>query len=545
MRTKPPSRWCAVYTRKSSEEGLERQFNSLDAQREAAQAYVKSQQHEGWRALPAHYDDGGFSGGTLERPGLQRLLADIKAGKVQIVVVYKVDRLSRSLADFAKLIELFETHGVSFVSVTQQFNTTTSMGRLMLNVLLSFAQFEREVTGERIRDKIAASKKKGMWMGGTPPLGYDVRDRKLVVNETEAALVRLIFESHVRLGTVARLMQAMAEQGHRTKRYTSVSGATYGGVSFSRGHLYRILANRIYLGEVVHKDAAYPGEHAAIIDRALWDQVQSLLAANRQAFETDERVSAPALLKGLLFDGAGNRMSPSHAVKQGQRYRYYVSQAVLQNRENEAGSITRIPAEPLETLITDATLVALAKDERTRVAAARLKALTGAERHHDLRQIIRRVVISRSKVDLSLDPSSCLTARADTHEPFAETGFINIELPFNLVRRTDGAKTIMGDDHRPPSDASAAALAKALVRGYRWRQQLISGSARSIAAIAEDTGIAVRYVSRLVRLSLLAPDIIEAILAHRIPSDVTLETLPYILPHDWDEQRRLFGLSVR
>jgi hypothetical protein len=270
-----------------------------------------------------------------------------------------------------------------------------------------------------------------------------------------------------------------------------------------------------------------------------------LLATNRQAFETDERVSAPALLKGLLFDGAGNRMSPSHAVKQGQRYRYYVSQAVLQNREQEGGSITRIPAEPLEILITDATLVALAKHERTRVPAARLRAMTGAQRHHNLRQIIRRVVISRSKIDLSLDPSSVRAARADTHEPLVELGLINIELPFNLVRRTDGAKIIMADDHPPPSDSSAAALAKALVRGYRWRRQLMSGSAHSIGAIAKDNGITARYVSRLVRLSLLAPDIIEAILVHRIPSDVTLETLPYILPHDRDEQRCLFGLSVR
>ena len=308
MRPKQPIRWCAVYTRKSSEEGLEQDFNSLDAQREAGTAYIKSQQHEGWRSLTTHYDDGGYSGGTLDRPALQRLLADIRAGKVQIVVVYKVDRLTRSLADFAKLIELFDAHGVSFVSVTQQFNTTTSMGRLMLNVLLSFAQFEREVTGERIRDKIAASKKKGMWMGGTPPLGYDVKDRKLVVNEAEAELVRHIFRRYVELGTVAKLTAALEAEGHRTKRYTSTSGRTFGGRAFSRGHLYRILSNRIYLGEIVHKDASYPGEHRAIVDPALWDRVQALLAANHHAARTDERVASPALLKGLIFDGAGNRM---------------------------------------------------------------------------------------------------------------------------------------------------------------------------------------------------------------------------------------------
>jgi DNA invertase Pin-like site-specific DNA recombinase len=546
MRPRPPIRRCAIYTRKSSEEGLEQQFNSLDAQREAALAYIKSQQHEGWRALSTPYDDGGFSGGTLERPGLQRLIADIRAGKVQIVVVYKVDRLTRSLADFAKLIEVFETRGVSFVSVTQQFNTTTSMGRLMLNVLLSFAQFEREVAGERIRDKIAASKKKGLWMGGTPPLGYDVKDRTLVVNETEAALVRLVFESYVRLGTVTRLMQDMEDQGHRTKRYVSATGATHGGVHFSRGHLYRILANRIYRGEIVHKDAAYPGEHAAIVDEALWERAQALLAANRHAFETDERVIAPALLKGLLFDGAGNRMSPSHAVKQGQRYRYYVSQAVLQNREQEAGAVARVPAQPLEAWITDATLDVLARDEQYRVLAARLRAMNEAERYHQLRQIIQRVVISDQSIMLRLDAAGAPAAAGiNTDHVSDDTRPIEIELPFDLVRRTDGARIIVAGNQPPPSDASALALTKALVRGYRWRQQLMSGSARSIAAIAKDNGITARYVSRLVRLSLLAPDVIGAILTHHIPGDVTLETLPYILPHDWDAQRRLFGVSVR
>jgi hypothetical protein len=382
-------------------------------------------------------------------------------------------------------------------------------------------------------------------VGGTPPLGYDAKDRKLVVNETEAELVRLIFESYLQLGTVTRLLQAMAEQGHRTKRYTSATGATYGGVPFSRGHLYRILANRIYLGEIVHKDAAYPGEHAAIIDQVLWDRVQALLAANRQAFEADERVSAPALLKGLLFDGAGNRMSPSHAVKQGQRYRYYVSQAVLQKREQEAGAIARVPAAPLEALCTDATFTALAKDERYRVAVARLRAMTDADRHHSFRQIVRRVVISRDKIDLNLCPPTAVGAGADDHQQLTEARSIRLELPFDLVRRTDGARIIVAADHPSPSDASAAALAKSLVRGYHWRQQLMSGYARSIAAIAQDNGIAARYVSRLVRLSLLAPDVIEAILAHRISADVTLETLPYILPHDWDEQRQVFGRSVR
>jgi site-specific DNA recombinase len=389
MRPKPPIRWCAVYTRKSSEEGLEQDFNSLDAQREAGRAYVQSQRHEGWRALTTPYDDGGYSGGTLDRPALQRLLTDIRAGKVQIVVVYKVDRLTRSLADFAKLIELFDEHGVSFVSVTQQFNTTTSMGRLMLNVLLSFAQFEREVTGERIRDKIAASKKKGLWMGGTPPLGYEAKDRKLVVNEAEATLVQHIFRRYAQLSTVAKLTVALEVEGYRTKRYTSTSGRTFGGRAFSRGHLYCILSNRIYLGEIVHKDASYPGDHRAIIDPALWDRVQALLAANHHAARTDERVASSALLKGLIFDGAGNRMSPSHAVKEGIRYRYYVSQAVLQGRAQEAGSIARLPARELEQVVIRAVFSSLTKDERTRIAAARLDEMEERDRQQALRRVVR------------------------------------------------------------------------------------------------------------------------------------------------------------
>ena len=272
MASKAAIRWCAVYTRKSSEEGMEQEFNSLHAQREAGAAYIKSQQHEGWRLLAAEYDDGGYSGGNLERPALKRLMADIRAGKVQTVVVYKVDRLTRSLSDFARLIELFEARGVSFVSVTQQFNTTTSMGRLMLNVLLSFAQFEREVTGERIRDKIAASKRKGMWMGGTPPIGYELKDKKLLVNQRQAQVVRHIFRRYAALKSVAKLCRELKAQGYRTKPFTSGAGRSYGGKPFTRGHLYRILQNRVYLGEVTHKDAAHRGEHAAIVERKLWER---------------------------------------------------------------------------------------------------------------------------------------------------------------------------------------------------------------------------------------------------------------------------------
>ncbi len=314
---------CAVYTRKSSEEGLEQEFNSLDAQREACEAYVASQKHEGWTALPTLYDDGAYSGGTMDRPALQRLLDDVRAGKIDVVVVYKVDRLTRSLADFAKIVEVFDAQGVSFVSVTQAFNTTTSMGRLTLNVLLSFAQFEREVTGERIRDKIAASKKKGMWMGGQPSLGYDVKERKLVVNEAEAATVRHIFRRYLELGSVRALRDDLAATGVVSKLRKAADRSPYGGQKFSRGALYLMLQNRIYRNEIVHKGKAFPGEHAAIVDEELWRRVQSHLEENRMERREGANASEPSLLTGILFDAQGEPMTPTHAVKKGVRYRYY------------------------------------------------------------------------------------------------------------------------------------------------------------------------------------------------------------------------------
>src|SRR5437016_4482817 len=308
-------RRCAIYTRKSSEEGLEQEFNSLAAQREACEAYIRSQQHEGWLLARNRYDDGGFSGGNMERPALQDLLGDTRAGRIDIVVVYKVDRLTRSLADFARLVELFDAEAVSFVSVTQQFNTTSSMGRLTLNVLLSFAQFEREVTGERIRDKIAASKKKGMWMGGVPPLGYEPRDRKLAVVESEAETVRHIFRRYAALGSVLLLQQELEAQGIASKRWTSASGRLRGGKPITRGALYLMLQNRVYRGEIVHKDQAYPGEHAAIIEAALWDDVQAKLASNTAERSAGRRRRSPSPLAGFLYDGEGHRMTPTHAGK--------------------------------------------------------------------------------------------------------------------------------------------------------------------------------------------------------------------------------------
>ncbi len=342
---------CAIYTRKSSEEGLEQAFNSLDAQREACAAFILSQKHEGWTVLPTLYDDGGFSGGTMDRPALQRLLGDIAEGRVDVVVVYKIDRLTRSLFDFAKIVEAFDAKGVSFVSITQQFNTSTSMGRLTLNVLLSFAQFERELAGERIRDKIAASKKKGMWMGGLPPLGYDVKDRKLVVNEEEARTVLHIFRRYVELKSVRALKTELEEAGIRSKQRTLADGTPYGGQKLSRGALYLMLQNRIYRGEITHKGNAYPGEQPAIVDQALWDQVQAILAENRVDREMGSYAKQPSLLAGLAFDETGERLTPSHAVKKGTRYRYYVSRSLIIGTAKDHSKGRRIPAGNLETLV--------------------------------------------------------------------------------------------------------------------------------------------------------------------------------------------------
>src|ERR1700739_1669006 len=305
---------CATYTRKSSEEGLVQEFNSLAAQREACEAYIRSQQHEGWLLARHRYDDGGFSGGNLERPALQGLLADIRAGRIDIVVVYKVDRLTRSLADFARLVELFDAQGVSFVSVTQQFNTTSSMGRLTLNVLLSFAQFEREVTGERIRDKIAASKKKGMWMGGIVPLGYDASERTLVINPAEAETVRCIFTLYRELGCVRRVKEEADRLGLSTKRSTMASGTERGGKLFSRGHLYRLLSNPIYIGQIAHKGELYPGQHPALIDAETWTAVRDQLGTNATNRRGQAHATEPSLLAGVLVDAQGERLTPSHAV---------------------------------------------------------------------------------------------------------------------------------------------------------------------------------------------------------------------------------------
>ncbi|WOH74022.1 recombinase family protein [Bradyrhizobium sp. NDS-1] len=405
---------CAVYTRKSSEEGLDMEFNSLEAQREACEAYVASHKQEGWLLVPDHYDDGGFSGGTLERPALKRLLADTEAGKVDIVVVYKIDRLSRSLMDFAKLVEAFDRRTVTFVSVTQAFNTTTSMGRLTLNILLSFAQFEREVTGERIRDKFAASRKKGMWMGGWAPFGYEVKNRKLVINDQDAETVRWIFRRFVTLGSATLLARELKQKDVRN-RY---------GQAIDKGVIYKMLNNQTYIGDAVHKGTAYPGEHHAIIERKLWDQVHSILQESPRKRAAKHRAQTPALLKGLIFDSAGVAMSPTHTRRRGKLYRYYVSQQTLKGAAASSAAF-RVPAGEIEEMVVDQVrrvlsspelIVATWKKMRTHVSGTTERwvrdalidfdqvwsELFPAEQSRILQLIAAKVVVASAKVDMHL-----------------------------------------------------------------------------------------------------------------------------------------------
>ncbi len=400
---------------------LEQSFNSLQAQREACEAYIASQRHEGWQTVSKQYDDGGFSGGNMNRPALKQLLDDIAARLVDTVVVYKVDRLTRSLTDFAKIIEVFDKQGVSFVSVTQQFNTTSSMGRLTLNVLLSFAQFEREVTGERIRDKIAASKKKGMWMGGVAPLGYEVKDRQLIVNPQEAKVVEEIFAQYLRLESVAALKQYLDQKKLLTKLRTSANGHAFGGKAYSRGGLYKLLNNEVYTGRIAHRGESYSGEHQAIVEPETWEKVQALLAANNQGHRRPgTRRVASSILAGLVFDAEGNRYTPTHAVKKGRRYRYYTSQAVIQRR-NKSSYLGRIPARELEQVVSFRIQALLASPqelaasclesselvndlgrliEAAQAMAEKWSELTSQQSAELVRGVVRRIVIRGSELSL-------------------------------------------------------------------------------------------------------------------------------------------------
>jgi site-specific DNA recombinase len=530
---------CAVYTRKSSEHGLEQDFNSLDAQREAAEAYIRSQAHEGWKLIKTHYDDGGLSGGTLERPALQLLLADIRARKIDVVVVYKIDRLTRSLTDFAKLVELFEAHGVSFVSVTQQFNTTTSMGRLTLNVLLSFAQFEREVAGERIRDKFAASRRKGMWMGGTIPLGYEVKDRKLIVNEAEAQTVRLIFRRYLALGCVSKLRVDLDRKGVRGKQRALTSGQVLGGCSFGRGALYHLLRNRIYRGEVMHKGIAYPGEHEAIVQEQLWNAVQAELSGGILR-QRRSRIESGALLGGLIFDRNGNRMTPTYTVRRGNRYRYYVSRALMQDRGQEKGAVLRVGADDIERLVVEALARALSRDD---LAADAGSGIWDTEIRAIVRQSVERVVVHGEKIQIALKmrAGDCDMVRADGDSHAAASTILKVSLP---AARPRARKEILvpGNAGSRPRRIDQA-LMLAVARARSWMRALRRGEYADTIEIARRFGLSDPHVRRLLRFAYLAPDIVEAIVEGRQPRSLTVKLLLRAIPIAWSDQRAAFGFT--
>src|SRR5437868_10578961 len=501
---------CAIYTRKSTEHNLELAFNSLDAQREACEAYIKSQAHEGWRLIPGRYDDGAFSGASLDRPALQQLLADVRAGKIDIVLVYKVDRLTRSLADFAKLIELFDVHGVSFVSVTQSFNTSSSMGRLTLNVLLSFAQFERELIGERVRDKIAASKRKGLWVGGPVPLGYATVDKKILVVPAEAAAVRTIFARYLELGSVRALAQDLDRRGIRSKPRRLSNGRTIGGERFGVGALAYLLKNHFYIGELVYRGEVHHGEHEPILDSALFEAVGAKLAA--QAVERRCRLRGlPAILSGRLFDHRGNRMSPSHTNKRGARYRYYVSQAVLANKPVAAGAIRRVPAAEIECLIITALRHHLANGNAAHSIPDNERALV--ERH------IEWATLTSKTINLQLRQVADIPDHSGQHatEPFSPATMITIPWSPPVLATVKGIIHVPA--HNTPIKPSRRdALLIAIAKARQWVDDLASSRAANFSAIARREGKVERHVRLLAPLAFLSPRIVSSILDGTAPA---------------------------
>ena len=565
------TRRCAIYTRKSSEEGLEQEFNSLDAQREACEAYIRSQRHEGWVPLPACYDDGGISGGTLERPALQRLLADIGAGQVDLVIVYKVDRLTRSLADFAKIVEVFDAQGASFVSVTQQFNTATSMGRLTLNMLLSFAQFEREVTGERIRDKIAASKRKGMWMGGTVPLGYDVHERKLVVNDAEAATVARIFALYLKLGSVRLLQEHLAAAGVRSKlRPAAANARLRGGQRLARGALYLMLRNRLYRGEVAHQGNIYPGEHDAIIAPDLWEAVQRRLAENRVEQQSGTRAASPSLLAGLIYDAAGERLLPTHTVKGERRYRYYVSKALQTGGAPSAAAGMRLPAGDIERAVIDrltrflaerATLYGVISasihdgaeqsallDRATALASAWEEQSVG-DRRALLPRLVSRITVAPRHIDLQVDADILIaTLRGTAPSAIDTAGFqpamapIVLTIPVRLKRA--GLEMRMLVEGAAGAAEPDPTLIRLILRAQHLRARMLA-ERLGVGDLATAEGVTTSYIARVIRLGFLAPDIVSAILNGRQPVGLTANKLANDsrLPIAWSEQRQALGFT--
>jgi site-specific DNA recombinase len=527
---------CAIYTRVSTDHGLDQEFNSLDAQYEAASAYIKSQAHAGWALIRSRYDDGGYSGGSTDRPDLQRLLDDIRARKIDVIVVYKVDRLTRSLADFAKLVELFDAQGVSFVSVTQQFNTTTSMGRLTLNVLLSFAQFEREVTSERIRDKIAASKRKGLWVGGPLPLGYAMKDGKIAVVEEEAERVRLIYRRYLELSGVNALVRDLRKD-IRTKIRLRATGATHGGIPFERGSLFYLLRNRFYIGEVKYKGEILRGEQPAIMERKLFDAVQQKLT-DQWSHRTHAKSKSDHLLTGLLYDDAGHRMIPTHATKAGIRYRYYVSLPHLKGESKtvSVGSVSRIPAADIEDIIVKSVnehLVSQHDQQTSSSAHAGDRGVTIAE------QVVH--------IDVHKDRLIVRLKSAGTEEESHSTDGQLLSIPWQKPPSRKSRQILIPlgvprNEVRPTRIERRARLVNAISRGRRWLDEIVSGSATDVEQIATRQKCSVRQVNMTISLAFLAPDLVKAAVEGRLPRGIGVERLRDA-PSEWSRQFETLGLN--
>ena len=522
---------CAVYTRKSTEHNLDLAFTSLDAQREACEAYIRSQAGEGWRLLPDSYDDGGFSGASLDRPALQALLAEVRARRIDVVVVYKVDRLTRSLADFAKLIEVFDAHAVSFVSVTQSFNTTSSMGRLTLNILLSFAQFEREVIGERVRDKIAASKRKGMWVGGPVPLGYAAVAKRLAVAPDEAEIVRIIFTRYLELGSVQALAQDLDRRGIRTKERKLANGRIIGGGSFGVGALAYLLRNRFYIGEVVYRGDTYRGDHEPILDPALFAAVQARLSL--QAVERRCRLrGAPALLAGRVFDEQGRRMTPTHTNKKGVRYSYYVSQAVL--RKHSPGSIGRVPAPEVEGLVVDAIR------RHLRGNGPEPEPIAEMDRELIQRHLLR-VTLGAKEITLHLRQDVIGNDSVAGQDEICAAARITLSIPWTAPTAPPRKGVVHVPAHNTPMKrGSRELLLIAIAKARRWIKDIERG--HSFADIARREEKAERHIRHLAVLAFVSPRTITAIMDGTAPAGLNVTALAAGPPYSWAEQEDRIGM---
>ena len=573
MKPDKPVKRCAIYTRVSDDEGLEQEFNSLDAQREAGEFHIKAQAHEGWIILPERYDDGGYSAKDLERPAAKRLLQDIRDGKIDVVVVYKIDRMSRNMADFVDLLKLFEKHNVAFVSVTQSFNTETAMGKLILNILQSFAQFEREMTGERIRDKVAASKKKGMWMGGPPPLGYDIVERKLLINDAEADIIRFIFERFLEIRSTTQLMRELKAKGMMSKSWVSVrKQKQHGGTPISKAAIYSILHNHLYIGMVHHKGEQYKGQHEAIIDRKTWDKVQQAIDGRNPVPIRIPRTDSPALLRGLIFDKDGYALVSAASKKENKTYRYYVSTRAVKKSYDDC-PLKTVSAHMIEEIVVDQVRRLLTQPEW----AVRIRKQDGdlsehavmtslkkfenmwdelfpAEQIRILNLLIQRIIVHPDMMQIILQPMGMTTLLHDLVSdatyiaPTANAeAFYTIDIPITFKNR-GGRKYITAPDgrdvvesRRPHPDRS---LIRAIVRGFELQEKMDANSKQNSNALGKNEKLDAAYVNKYIRMTQLAPDIVIAILNGRQPPTLTVSQLQRPFPDLWHEQRQFFGFST-